>query len=135
MVVAYLSSRTRSYTYWQGLSPEPAAYESGFAVKWLIELQIQGLPELNYNPGLGTVVAPWLSWSAYLWTDGLNPRSDGLIWTANDMVPDCTHPSSSGELKVANLLLNFFERDSTTGWFSARLAEDHQLFFPAIFEQ
>jgi hypothetical protein len=30
--IAFFSSRTRSYTYWRGLSPEPLAFETGFAV-------------------------------------------------------------------------------------------------------
>lgn len=116
--LAYLSSRTRSYTYWQGLSPEPAAFESGFAVKWLIEQQLAGDPGLNYDPAAGTVVAPFLSWGPYLWIDGLNPRSDGLVWTQADLAPDCTHPSESGEQKVAAQLLAFFKSDSTAQpWF------------------
>ncbi len=116
--LAYLSSRTRSYTYWNGLSPEPAAFESGFAVKWLIEQQIDGDPALNYDPAGGPVVAPYLSWGPYLWIDGLNPRSDGLVWPQADLAPDCTHPSDSGVQKVAAQLLAFFKSDSTTQpWF------------------
>ena len=30
--IAFFSSRTRSYTYWRGLSPEPLAFETGSAV-------------------------------------------------------------------------------------------------------
>ena len=136
VVLAYFSSRTRSYTYWQGLSPEPAAYESGFAVKWLIENQIQGAADLNYDPARGAVFAPWLSWSAYLWADGANARSDGLTWVPQDMAPDCTHPSSNGELKVANLLLNFFSSDTTTRWFSGGVViQIHQIFLPLVRDQ
>lgn len=116
--LAYLSSRTRSYTYWHGLSPEPAAFESGFSVKWLIEQQIDGDPALNYDPQSGPVVAPFLSWGPYLWIDGLNPRSDGLVWSPDDLAQDCTHPSDSGVQKVAAQLLEFFKSDSTTQpWF------------------
>jgi hypothetical protein len=115
--LVYLSSRTRSYTYWNGLSPEPSAFETGFAVKWLIQAQIDGDPELNYDPTKGPVVAPYLSWGPYLWADGLNPRSDGLTWTPEDMVRDCTHPSDQGREKVAELLMEFFTNDSTTSWF------------------
>lgn len=117
--LAYYSSRTRSYTYWQGLSPEPAAFETAFSVRWMLENQINGDPNLNYDPNLGPVMAPWLSWSAYLWIDGLNPRSDGRVWLPEDMAPDCTHPSDSGELKVAEQLLDFFKYDTTARlWFS-----------------
>ncbi len=118
--LAYYSSRTRSYTYWQGLSPEPTAFETAFSVRWMLENQINGDPNLNYDPANGPVVAPWLSWSAYLWIDGLNPRSDGRVWLHEDMVPDCTHPSDSGELKVAEQLLDFFKYDATARlWFAA----------------
>jgi hypothetical protein len=118
--LAYLSSRTRGYTYWSGLSPEPAAFESGFAVKWLVEQQIAGDPALNYDPDAGPAVAPYLSWGPYLWIDGLNPRSDGLVWPQEDLVRDCTHPSDSGVAKVAAQLLDFFKTDTTTQpWFLA----------------
>jgi len=118
--LAYLASRTRAYTYPYGLSPEPAAFESGFAFKWLIEDQIHGSPALNYNPARGSVNAPWLAWSPYLWADGNNPRSDSLVWTAEDMEWDCTHPSDQGAAKIAQLLMDFFKSDTTTtAWFLA----------------
>jgi len=116
--LAYLSSRTRSYTYWYGLNPEPGAFETGFAVKWLVEAQINGDPELNYHPGNGPVVAPYLSWGPYLWADGLNPRSDGMVWVQEDLVKDCTHPSPKGTQKIGSQLLDFFKNDPTTrSWF------------------
>lgn len=116
--IAYFSSRTRSYTYWQGLSPEPAAFETAFAVRWMLEKQISGDATLNFNPNNGPAVAPYLSWGPYLWIDGLNPRSDGLIWPQTDLVGDCTHPSDSGELKVAHMLMDFFKTDTTSvSWF------------------
>jgi hypothetical protein len=133
---AYLSSRTRSYTYWYGLSPEPSAFESGFAVKWLIEAQIAGDPALNYDAARGPVLAPWLAWGPYLWADGVNARSDGLVWTSQDMVPDCTHPSSNGVAKVAQLLLGFFSTQPTTrGWFLAEPIpppQDFRLYLPGL---
>ncbi len=116
--IAFYSSRTRAYTYWEGLSPEPDAFETGFAVKWLIEKQIDGDPELNYDPANGAVKAPFLAWSAYLWIDGLTPRSDGMVWTQDDVDFDCTHPSDSGEEKVGTMLLDFFKSDSISApWF------------------
>jgi len=130
--LAYLSSRTRSYTYWMGLSPEPIAFETGFAVKWLLEQQIVD-GELNYNANNGPVVAPWLSWGPYLWIDGENPRSDGRVWTQADLAPDCTHPSPSGELKVAEMLLEFFKTDSTTfTWFLSNGGYPHQIYQPTV---
>lgn len=116
--IAYFSSRTRSYTYWRGLSPEPAAFESGFSVKWMIEKQIEGDPALNYDPEQGEVNAPYLTWGPYLWIDGLNERSDGQVWTQEDLTRDCTHPSQQGNQKVAQMMMAFFKTDTTaTSWF------------------
>ena len=118
--IAFFSSRTRSYTYWRGLSPEPLAFETGFAVKWMIEKQINGDPELNFDPSRGEVRVPFLTWGPYLWADGMNPRSDGLVWTVEDLTRDCTHPTDSGKTKVANMLSTFFKSDPLAqGWFLA----------------
>lgn len=115
--IAYLSSRTRSYATNVGaLNPEPFAYESAFSVRWLIEKQLAG--NLNYNPGNGPVVVPWLSWGPYLWADGTVPRSDGFTWLCSNLQSDFTHPSDSGVYKVATQLLSFFKTDPTaTPWF------------------
>ena len=116
--IAYLASRTRAYKYWNALSPEPVAFETGFAVRWMIEKQINGDPDLNYDPSNGTVVAPLLLWGPYLWADGSNPRGDGFVWLAEDLASDCIHPSSSGNSKIGNLLIEFFQSDtSTVSWF------------------
>lgn len=118
--IAYYSSRTRSFTYQRGLSPEPNAFETGFSVKWMIENQIAGEAGLNYDPERGEVVAPLLLWGPYLWIDGGQPRSDGQVWTAEDLASDCTHPTQQGALKVAQMLLDFFKTDDTSRlWFLA----------------
>jgi hypothetical protein len=118
--LVYLSSRTRSYTYWRGLSPEPLAFETGFAVKWLIEQQLEGDPSLNFDAAQGEVKAPYLSWGPYLWIDGENPRADGRTWTQADMTQDCTHPAAGGNRQVAEMLYQFFTTDSTAvSWFLA----------------
>lgn len=118
--IVYLSSRTRSYTYWRGLSPEPVAFETGFAVKWLVERQINGDPALNFDPARGEATAPYLSWGPYLWIDGQNPRADGRTWTQAEMTQDCTHPSTSGNQIAAEMLYDFFSTDTTAvSWFLA----------------
>jgi hypothetical protein len=122
--LTYLSSRTRAYTLGgsraEDLNPEPVAFESAFSVKWMIERQLSGAPDLNFDPAQGAIVAPWLSWGPYLWTDGINPRSDGFVWLCEDVSQfDFTHPSvESGVPKVAEQLLAFFKTDPTaTPWF------------------
>src|SRR5687768_6093064 len=107
----YTSSRIYAGYATTSLNPEPYAYQSAFAVKWLIEEASRtwsDLPELQ----------PWLAWGPYLWADGLVARSDGLTWLCSDFQSDGTHPSTSGRQKVAEMLLDFFKTGPTAmGWF------------------
>jgi PKD repeat protein len=119
--LAYLSCRTRCYTdVPTALNPEPFAFETGFADKWVIQDQIDGLNNLNFEPTNGPVVAPWISWGPYIWTDGTRGRSDGLTSVCpDDLQSDFTHPSATGGVpKVARQLLAFFKTDPTAApWF------------------
>ena len=104
--IAYLSSRTYAGYATSPLNPEPHAYESGFAVKWLIADQIAGKPELSPDR------APWCAWGPYVWADGTRANHDGLSYTRADYGDaDGTHPSDSGRLKVAQRLLQFLKTD------------------------
>jgi hypothetical protein len=107
--IVYVSSRTRSYTLDpHTTSPEPTAFETGYAVKGVVTKYIGGeLP-----------ARPFVTWGPYLWADGENSRSDGLMWLAEDLMIDCVHPSGNGARKAANMLLAFFTGDATaTSWF------------------
>lgn len=117
--LTFLSGRTRSYSANPtDLNPEPFAYESSFPMRWMIEKQLSGDMTLNYDPARGARVAPLLLWSAYIWIDGINPRSDGYTWLCSDLTGDFTHPSSAGVDKVANQLRNFFKTDRVSApWF------------------
>ena len=96
-------------------NPEPYSYEVGYAVKWAIGDQLNGNANLNYNPSLGPVVAPWMSWGTYYWSNGMLGRKDGLVWDCEDFSPDGTHPSIFyGQPKVATRILQFLKTDDTT---------------------
>jgi len=101
--LVYVSSRTYGGYAITHLNPEPFAYESGFAAKWLVQDSIAGK--------VGRI---WVGWGPYLWTDGLAGRRDGLTWTCDDVQQDGTHPSPEGVRKVARLLHDFFKADPTT---------------------
>lgn len=120
LVLVYFSSRIYA-GYSNGvakINPEPYAYEAGFAVKNAIADQLNGNANLNYNSALGPVEAPWMSWGAYYWANGLLARSDGWVWTCQDLQKDGTHPSTAGQVKVAGQLMNFLKTDdTTTPWF------------------
>lgn len=118
--VAYLGSRIYGGYTGGGLNPEPYAYESAFVCRWLIQDQIEGEKELNYDASRGDVKAPLLLWGPYFWGDGTTPRkSDGLVWQRDDFAGDGTHPSNSGREKVARMLLEFCKSDPLARtWFS-----------------
>lgn len=125
--IVYYSSRIYAGYATGDLNPEPHAYETGFSVKWMIEKQINGDPNLNYDPEQGEVKAPYVTWGPYLWADGMNPRSDGLIWECDDLANDGTHPSDAGSDKVGTLLVEFLQTDETaTPWYLEDTATDVQ---------
>ena len=118
--IVYLSSRT--FGGWSGRSsgsPEPYAYESGFGTRWVVQSQINGNAQMNYDPARGEVKAPLVLWGPYLWACGNSPRKiDGLTWTQSDVRPDQLHPNESGCKKTTTLMLNFFKTNEGPGrWF------------------
>jgi hypothetical protein len=130
--MVFLSSRIFAGYATTNLNPEPYAYESGLAVKWLIEAQINQMNgggidlragDLDYGSG----IAPWIAWGPYLWADGLNPRSDGLIWEQTDFSSsDGTHPAQSGREKVGTMLMDFMLNSAfTQPWFLNRPPGDY----------
>jgi hypothetical protein len=115
----YLSSRIYAGYATTTLNPEPYAYEGAFAVKGLIDEQLRGTGGLGYSDGPGG--ATWMAWGPYLWADGLTPRSDGLTWACSELSADGTHPSATGQRKVADMLLKFFQTDTTArAWYLSR---------------
>jgi hypothetical protein len=113
--VAYLSSRIYGGYNTAGIrrvNPEPFAYETAFAVRWVIQEQIE-----REKAGKGE--GPVLLWGPYLWADGITPRkSDKLVWERKDLGQDGVHPSRIGGEKVAKLLLEFFKNDAgARSWF------------------
>ncbi len=118
--IVYLSSRIYAGYATTTLNPEPYAFESGLAVKMLIQAQIDQMRTGVADPRAGDLSGAWIAWGPYLWANGTTPRSDGLIWTRQDFQSDGTHPSASGERKVGELLLAHFKTDPTARpWFLA----------------
>jgi len=129
----FISSRSYGGYATIPLNPEPFAYENGFAVKWLIQAQIDQARNHTIDPVAGDLdyantTAPWVAWGPYLWANGTHARSDGLIWCNGQAGPPCngeadfrsddhTHPSPEGEAKVTALLLKYFLNSPYTPWF------------------
>ncbi|OYW76801.1 MAG: hypothetical protein B7Z37_06975 [Verrucomicrobia bacterium 12-59-8] len=112
--IAYLGSRIYAGHASTGLNPEPYAFEGAFAVRHLIQQQMNG------DVSLALTKSPLLLWGPYLWANGETGRNlDGLKYTREDFVGDGTHPSNSGREKVAKQLLEFFATSPLAkGWFA-----------------
>jgi hypothetical protein len=82
---------------------EPQVYEEAFAVKWLIEDQLKGDPELAFEGP--NRKAPWLSWGGYIWQ--LNPPR-------NLFKPDGVHSLESGRTVWAQKWYDDLSKNSTT---------------------
>jgi hypothetical protein len=117
--LVYYSSRERAYLMYR--KGEPDCYEAGFSVRWMIEKQMSGDPNLNWDPQAGELKASLILWGPYLWCDGLKARSDGLIWTCCEPTSDVynnPHPEASGAQKGADQIYAFFKTDPTaTPWY------------------
>lgn len=113
MRIVFLSSRIYAGYAASPLNPEPHAYETGFAVKWIVAAQIAGKLDADL---------PWIAWGPYLWADGLEGRKqDSLTYSREDLAEDGTHPGPSARVKVARLLLDFLRQEpAAKSWFLAR---------------
>ena len=122
----FVSSRTYAGFATSTLNPEPYAYETGFAFKWLVEAQIRQLDNATVDSRAGDLSlakTAWLGWAAYFWAgDATHPRSDGFFWVRTDFEGDGTHEARPGEEKAATLLLDFFKSSPQARcWFLAGL--------------
>jgi len=117
-----LSSRVYAGYGTSALNPEPYAYESGFAVSYVINAQIQQMRNGIIDPLVGdlnylTGVAPFIDWMAYYWGDAIIPRNkDGVAWYSHDFQNDGIHPSSSGEAKMARLVVEKMKFSDYFSW-------------------
>lgn len=123
--IVYLGSRIYAGYANGRLNPEPYAYESAFVARGMIQQQVKGADELNYDAERGRANVPLLLWGPYFWADGTTPRkADELIWERRDFADDGVHPSDSGRKKVAEMLLRFFKSDPLAKtWFVKTGAE------------
>jgi hypothetical protein len=125
--IAYLSSRVYGGYSTTTFNPEPFAYETGLANRWVITDQMEQVrlphPEWHSDTRVGVIdyrtgIAPWLAWGPYFWANGATPRSDGLSWLRTDFEGDGETLSRDGANKAAKLLLKTLLTDPMAkGWF------------------
>jgi hypothetical protein len=115
--LVYLSPRTYGGYAKTRLNPEPFAWYTGWAIKSVVEDQINGKPELRFKGE--DAPAAWLSWGPYLWANGEKPNIHGLFYKESDYSNDGIHHGPSSVQKVGKEMLRFFTMDETaTPWFT-----------------
>jgi len=118
--LCYMASRIAARYASSTLNPEPFSYYTGWAVREIIQRQINGDPSLTFSGS--NIVSPFLLWGIYMWSDGDTPQASNpniFINCPADLANDGTHPSQPvGAAKVANWLLSFYQNDTLScPWF------------------
>jgi hypothetical protein len=117
----FVSSRIYAGYATTNQSPEPYAYEYGFAVKFFINAQLQQRETGVVDPLAGDLLpgTMWIDWGPYLWGNDSNnpPGSAALSWVQADFTSDGIHPSNIGVTQVGNTLMTFFQTSPYTPWF------------------
>lgn len=78
---------------------EPKAYLNGYACKWIVEDQINGLIPIK----------PWICDEGYMWTDADNVRSDGFQALSTDFQFEDVHLNNAGKTKFGDWFFNFLK--------------------------
>lgn len=99
---------------------EPSSYWNNWSVKFLVERQIDGDPDLKFTEP--DRMSPWIGWGPHIWADGTRANQvDKLRWVCEaDYKPDGGgyHLSNSGKDKVGKLIYNFFKNSEVAAdWF------------------
>ncbi|MBK6730983.1 MAG: hypothetical protein IPG60_08455 [Bacteroidetes bacterium] len=115
--IVFLSDRTfAGYIDNNGpqLLAEPTAYYTSWAVKFLIERQLQSLTDYTYSD------IPFIDWGPMLWTNGETGDSYNYKWDCDDAAKGGIHPTAKGRSKEAIRLYNFFSNHPyTKQWFTS----------------
>jgi hypothetical protein len=95
---------------------EPAPYFFGWACKWAIEDQINGVPGTEYkgsNP-----VAPMITWGFYEWADSLPRTTDAFYWRFSE-TSDGLHANAAGLDTLSTRFQNFLLTDQNAStWYA-----------------
>ncbi|MBS1747055.1 MAG: hypothetical protein JST21_12865 [Bacteroidetes bacterium] len=114
--VVYTLARTRTFHVSALWNREPSPYYYGWASKWAIQDQINGVPGTEYKGE--NAVAPMLAWGFYQWADSTPRPTDGFYWIESETA-DGLHASSVGEDTLTYRFQNFLLTDKNTSlWYA-----------------
>lgn len=106
--VVYTLARTRTFSSSALWNREPSPYYFGWAAKWAIQDQINGVPGTEYKGK--NAVAPMLTWGFYQWADSLPRSTDGFYWRKSETA-DGLHANAVGQDTLSNRFQRFLLTD------------------------
>ena len=111
--VVYLVARTTTYgkNHVHDFNAEPNPYQFGWAAKWAIEDQINGVPGTEYKGK--KKVSPMIAWGFYEWATETPRITDGFKWSQSLMQSDGLHPNDAGHDTLMTRFQNFLLTDIT----------------------
>ena len=113
----YVLGRTRTFGSKAIWNKEPSPYYFGWACKWAIEDQINGVHGTEYKGK--NAVAPMITWGFYQWADSLPRKTDGFYWRSTE-TEDGLHATAEGQDTLSNRFQNFLLTDANAKiWYSA----------------
>jgi len=115
--VVYVLGRTRTFGNQKLFNREPSPYYFGWACKWAIEDQINGVPGTAYKGK--KPVSPMVTWGFYQWADSLPRVTDNFYWRLSE-TQDGLHANPVGQDTLATRFQNFLLTDKRAGiWYAA----------------
>jgi len=115
--IVYLLGRTRTFGNQQLFNREPSPYYFGWACKWAIEDQINGVPGTEYKGK--KPVSPIVTWGFYQWADSLPRKTDNFYWRQSE-TKDGLHATDEGQDTLSSRFQNFLLTDKHTSlWYGA----------------
>lgn len=114
--IVYVLGRTRTFGPQALWNREPSPYHFGWACKWVIEDQINGVPGTEYKGK--KAVAPMITWGWYQWADSTPRKTDGFVWKLTD-TKDGLHATPESQVKLATNFQNFLLTDNyAKNWYA-----------------
>ncbi len=115
--IVYLLARTRTFGNQELFNREPSPYYFGWACKWAIEDQINGVPGTQYKGK--KPVSPLITWGFYQWADSLPRTTDSFYWRFSE-TKDGLHANDEGGDTLSTRFQNFLLTDKNASlWYGA----------------
>jgi hypothetical protein len=114
--VVYTLARSRTFGVKALWNREPSPYYYGWASKWAIQDQINGVAGTEYKGD--NAVAPMLAWGFYQWADSIPRSTDGFSWIESQAA-DGLHASAEGQDTLSGRFQNFLLTDKCASlWYA-----------------